>query len=165
MNQRSIASCVTLACLALSGCGPSGAPVVLAPSASVAGHGVENRIDTYVNQARTSMKRGALTRDPRLDSLAREHASQVAAKGKNNHEGFQNRFSRAHQLTGTRVFSENVHGVSAGPDPARRLVEAWLGSKTHRTNIENRLWNRTGIGTHTDDSGTIWAVQVFGAVP
>jgi uncharacterized protein YkwD len=134
-------------------------------SPAVTPTGVENRIGSYVNQARSSMKLGALVRDPALDALAREHALNVAKKGKNHHEGFQSRFARAHEVTGTRVFSENVHMVAAGPDPARRLVEAWLASETHRANIGNRLWNSTGIGTYTDGTGMVWAVQVFGAAP
>lgn len=150
--------------LAAASCvGPSPAP--LPPSSGIAENGVEARIVSFVNTTRVSAGKPALTRNARLDAMARAHAARIAAKGRLTHTGFRSRFDQAHAETGAILFGENAHSVPPGGDPAKRLVEEWLASRIHRNNILGGNWNLTGAGTATDKSGRIWAVQVFASAP
>lgn len=153
-----------LALLAMASCGTPG-PSPLPASSDIAANGVEERIVSYVNAKRHSVRKSTLARNVRLDSLARALAARLANEGRLTHTGFQSRFAQAHAETGATQFAENAHSVPPGGDPARRLVEEWLASRIHRNNILNGSWNLTGVGTATDTSGQIWAVQVFASAP
>ena len=153
-----------LALLAMASCGTP-RPSPLPASSDIAANGVEERIVSYVNAKRHSVRKSTLARNVRLDSLARALAARLANEGRLTHTGFQSRFAQAHAETGATQFAENAHNVPPGGDPARRLVEEWLASRIHRNNILNGSWNLTGVGTATDTSGQIWAVQVFASAP
>ena len=151
-----------LVLLVLTSCGTTGS-APLPASSNIAANGVGERIVSYVNAKRGSVRKPALARNARLDSLARTLAARLAKEGRLSHSGFQARFAQAHAETGATQFAENAHCVPPGGDPARRLVEEWLASRIHRNNILNGSWNLTGVGTATDTTGRIWAVQVFAA--
>lgn len=155
---------VALALLVLTSCGTTGS-APLPASSNIAAEGVEERVVSYVNAKRGSVSKPTLTRNARLDSMARALAARLAEEGQLTHSGFQARFAKAHAETGATQFGENAHCVPPGGDPARRLVEEWLASRIHRNNILNGNWNLTGVGAATDKSGRIWAVQVFASAP
>ncbi len=140
-------------------------PVPSPSSSGIAVKGVEQGIVSRGNSERVSARKPSLARNASLDVLARTLANRMAAEGRLTHAGFESRFQQAHAETGAILFGENAHSVPPGGDPAKRLVEEWLASRIHRNNILNGSWNLTGVGTSTDKSGRIWAVQVFAMAP
>ena len=159
-----------LASLALLAMGPA----VDAVSASSADYGA--RVLELVNAARAEPRRCGwkrfaaappLARSAMLESMAREHAEDMALRRRMEHAGGD---GSTPAERATRIgyrwlrIAENVAAGQATPEDA---VASWLESAGHCANLMDPAYTETGVGVAAATAGedgpvrTYWA-QVFG---
>ncbi len=109
-----------------------------------------------------------LIRRADLDSVARDHAADMAARGYLNHvspEGANpvDRFRRAGVL-GFTLAAENI-GKTNRPHPTREIIDGWIASPAHRENLETPPFNATGIGVARAGDGSFIFTQIYATFP
>lgn len=114
-----------------------GTVAAVAPASDDTGYPL--RMAELVNQYRASHGLAALTIDPTIAGLAREHSAAMAKAGKLNHDDFPARARRS----GLPMCVENV-GWNYGSPKAQ--FEGWRESPGHDRNMLNRQATRVGIG-------------------
>jgi uncharacterized protein YkwD len=132
-----------------------GLALTSAPSANAWSNDDQSLFD-LTNQSRAQNGLGALQYDAALSSVARGWVSQMAGAGVLSHNG--NLASQVgSQVTNdwTRI-GENVGFGST----TTGLEAAFMNSPGHRANILGD-YNRVGIATQRDASGTLWVVVDF----
>jgi uncharacterized protein YkwD len=145
--------------------GASAPPSSSADSASV--DGAPARDDTALTDAlmdalasvRTASGEAALTRDARLDAIARAHAERMVANRELAHDtgdGDPDERLRAAGIA-ARVSGENVAHAASVPLAHTAL---WA-SPSHRANMLSRDFDRVGVAVVRDDRGEVWAVETF----
>jgi uncharacterized protein YkwD len=92
-----------------------------------------------INQYRASKQLPALTRDPRLDTLAANHSQYMATKDDLNHDGFNSRFDQAKMQS----CAENVAWNQV---TAAELVSDWIASPIHDKNLLKASATLVGMG-------------------
>jgi uncharacterized protein YkwD len=98
---------------------------------------------SLVNRYRATAHAGALTIDPNLAALAREHSAAMARAHRLSHDDFQARFRRS----GYAMCVENV-GWNY-PTPSAQL-DAWRASPGHDHNLRDARVTRAGVGVAGD---------------
>jgi uncharacterized protein YkwD len=117
------------------------------------------RVLNLINAARSAAGLDALRSDPRLDRVARHHATHMARSGRLEHETPEGDPQ-------TRVQAVVPHSRFAGENiaQARTLVRAhraiWA-SPSHRGNLLHPRYDSVGVGVVRDASGGWWVCQVF----
>ena len=113
----------------------------------------------YVNQYRQSRRLAPLLISSAASAEALQHSKDMATnKTAFGHSGFNERVKRVESRIGAvRTAGENV---AYGRLTARQVVDGWLKSKAHRTNIEGN-YNLIGIGIAKSKSGTLYFTQLF----
>ena len=101
-----------------------------------------------LNKERTTRGLRKLRRDTRLDLASRRHARSMAARNFFAHGNFVGRIRSANYLRGARSWrvGENIawgSGVLGSPE---EIVDAWMRSPGHRSNILSRGFREIGIG-------------------
>lgn len=139
------------------------------PSATPASAPMDGQAITAILQAvnaqRAKVGSPALVTDPVLQSLAQMHASDMVKHDYFSHTNsagitFQQRIESS-AYTGTTT-AENL-GLTSGP--AVEIVDGWMGSEGHRTNLLNSAYGEVGIGVATgtwQGFSAVFAVAVFG---
>jgi uncharacterized protein YkwD len=120
---------------------------------------METEILKLINAHRATLKLNALVMNEIIRKEARQH-SQNMADGKTafGHDGFSERTSRMRsQISGITATAENV---AAGFSTAQTVVDGWLNSAGHRTNIEGN-YTLSGIGTAKDAKGKLYFTHLF----
>jgi len=129
---------------------------------------LETRLYQQVNAVRARRHLIPLERDPALDSVARAHSADMARRGYLNHvnpEG-QNPLDRmrAAGIEGFSLAAENT-GLTDRHDPNREILQGWIASPLHRSNLHAPPFNRTGIGISRAASGAYYYTQLYMTVP
>jgi uncharacterized protein YkwD len=132
-----------------------------APGEEVAlgARGDDEQLAEMVTSARSSVGLPPLTRDPRLDAVAGDHARRMASKLELAHqldEGGPLERLRAAGLD-ARYAGENVAHASTVVLVHRSL---WA-SPSHRANLLRREFNRIGLAVVRDEHGDAWAVETL----
>jgi uncharacterized protein YkwD len=120
--------------------------------------GVLDDVLTLVNQARHDAGRAPYSAHPQLMWSSRRHSITMAQNQTLTHDGWVDDI-RASGYTGGWL-AENI--AVGYPDPAS-VMQAWMGSTGHRTNILSATYRDIGIGCVVDQNGAIWWTQDFGA--
>lgn len=129
-----------------------------------------NQILSEVNNYRKSIGAAPLSRHSGLDRMAQQHCEflknnrgKFSLYGKNvSHYGFEGRASTARFSMNLDNLGENViAGQRLSGNVAASLVKAWRGSRGHEQNMRQK-WALTGVGVTVDDSGNVYATQLFG---
>jgi hypothetical protein len=126
-----------------------------APSASAIGNDEFSQFD-LTNQSRSQNGLGALQYDAAASDVARAWAAQMSAAGTLSHNG--NLASQISSLV-TNDWSRIGENVGYGQSTTS-LENAFMNSPGHRANILGDF-NRVGIGSVRDASGTLWLVVDF----
>ncbi len=92
-----------------------------------------------INEYRATKRLPALRRDARLDAIAANHSSYMAAKDDLSHEGFNDRFNRADMQS----CAENV---AWNQITAAELVNDWIASAVHDKNLLKAAATKVGMG-------------------
>ena len=125
----------------------------------------ERRAFNVTNEARLKNGLTALTWDPLLCRMAREHSEKMARRGFFSHQtpegyGLKER-ARAAGVQRFKVLGENIAYNEGFDDPAAFAVERWLTSSQHRANILSREFSASAVGTYVGADGRIYFTQVF----
>ena len=132
----------------------------------------EALIIVLVNGQRQQSGLSALSEDPLLTSLAREHSISMVVNDFFSHERYPGDKSFDYgQLPGT-IRGENIAMIPTRqyiPGPYLSLqqvcewaVSAWMGSSGHRENILRPSFTRTGVGVAFSEGGDyLYITQMF----
>lgn len=124
--------------------------VVAVPEAS-AGPG-ESTLVSRINSERTSRGRRAYAVRGDLTSVARTHASRMAARRDIYHNP-----NLGSEVRNWQALAENV---GKGGD-ATSVHNAFMGSSGHRANILSSTYTEVGVGTATGGDGLLYVVEIF----
>jgi uncharacterized protein YkwD len=121
-----------------------------------------------VNDVRAQQHLIALERRGELDAVARAHSEDMAARHYFAHESPEgqnavDRLARA-QVKGFSLAAENL-GVTDRSDPTREILQAWIASEVHRTNLYAPPFNATGIGIARAPNGSLVYTQLYVTYP
>jgi uncharacterized protein YkwD len=112
-----------------------------------------------VNAARQSERLPPLTRDTRLEELARAHAEAMRRAHKTAHDAGDGDLNQRLEQQGLQLAAgENVAHAGSATLAQRAL---WA-SPSHRENLLFPAFDLVGIGVAPDPDGTLWVCQVFG---
>ena len=116
-----------------------------------------------INHVRKKAKLKPLGRVTFLDKIAAEHSKDMSKYGNCDHEGIEGRSDLIQWKSGMSGVGENVCKYPAkgySEQVARGMVRGWMKSPSHRANILNARFKRTGIGIK-QRNGYIYATQIF----
>jgi uncharacterized protein YkwD len=123
----------------------------------------DEQLAQMVTAARGSVGLRPLTRDPRLDAVARDHAQHMASA----HE-------LAHQLDDRgpleRLRAAGVDAADLGENVAHAATvplahRSLWASPSHRANLLRRDFDRIGVAVVRDEHGDAWAVETLTGSP
>jgi len=156
-------------------CNDSGVPVL--PGGSYASE--LDKLFALTNEARAHERRcgnvcyhstGSLTRNSSLDSSADKHAKDMAHTHTLSHDTPAGAiYYPANTKPEDRMRAEGYVGhwygenIARGQANAAEVITDWLESPGHCANIMNPNFKDIGLGHATDDDGTDYWVQDFGA--
>jgi uncharacterized protein YkwD len=136
--------------VAASGSTPS-APTATAARASAA-------LVAATNAERRDAGCAPVRVDEQLPAVAQAHASDMARNGYISHTSQDGTTSRERISEGGYPRA-NAENIASGYPSAAEVMEAWMGSPTHRRNIVDCRFTAIGVGYAAD--GDHW-VQDFG---
>ena len=129
---------------------------------------LEGDLYAGVEQVRSGRHIVGLKRVPALDAVARAHSEDMARRGYLSHDSPEgtNPLQRiqASGFAGFTMAAENI-GQTSRPEPTREIVNGWLNSAVHRTNLYAPAFNATGVGVARTPNGTWIYTQVYVAIP
>ncbi|WP_433826437.1 CAP domain-containing protein [Actinoplanes sp. CA-015351] len=122
---------------------------------------LQNEINRLINIQRVSNGCAALKVDAKLTVAARGHSAFMAQTGTFSHtgRGNSNFVARAKTAGYTSPSAENV---AYGYRTAAQVVNGWMKSPGHRTNIVNCKSKTVGVGAVYSANGTPYYTQDFG---
>jgi uncharacterized protein YkwD len=122
---------------------------------------LENQVRTLINQQRVAHQCRSLTMNETLRTAARAHSADMAAHNNFSHSGTNGStfVQRAAEAGYTRAMAENIAWGFRTP---AAVVDAWMNSPVHRTNILNCAEHTSGIGLAYKSDGTPYWTQDFG---
>ncbi len=113
--------------------------------------------------ARASAGLPSLTRDPRLDAVAQQHARRMAIEQTLAHDAGDGDPAQRMRSAGLEARDEGEN-VAHAPTIAGAHRALW-SSPSHRANILRPDFERTGLGVARDDHGEAWVVEEFSGRP
>lgn len=133
----------------------------LAPAGG--GAGWERGVFEAVNRERVRRRLAELAWDEDLAGVARAHCERMRDLNFFSHTDPE--FGNARQrlrAAGLRWsdWGENLFEEQGMTDPAGSAVKRWMGSATHRRNVLNPAFARTGVGV-VGRGRSYWFTQVF----
>jgi uncharacterized protein YkwD len=129
---------------------------------------LEAELLARVNRVRTEHHLIPLVRRSDLDGVALAHSTDMAQRGYFSHQSPEgenpvDRLQR-HGITDMRLAAENL-GKTTEANPSAQIVESWLRSPDHRSNLLAPALNFTGIGIARGADGSLIYTQVYILVP
>jgi uncharacterized protein YkwD len=129
---------------------------------------LEAHFYAMVNQERVRQHLIPLERDPALDAVARAHSADMARRhylAHVNPEGLDPlQRIQAAGIDGFTLAAENA-GQTDRPEPAREILEGWIASPVHRSNLYAPPFNHTGVGVARASDGTWYFTQLYITMP
>jgi uncharacterized protein YkwD len=122
----------------------------------------DQQILDLVNKERSKVGAKPLKLNEKLDRAADKHSIDQAAHNKMSHSGSNgSKFGDRIKQDGY-LFSSAAENVAAGQKNPMQVMESWMNSSGHRTNILNPQLENIGIGSATSSNGTLFWTQDFG---
>jgi uncharacterized protein YkwD len=142
---------------------------VAANEAPVAGEpDLEAALLEAVNATRAAHHLIPLRRSPALDAVARAHAADMVRRNYLSHHSPEGTDAvarlQADGVDGFSLAAENIGRTNETP-PNQRIMESWLASPTHRTNLLTAAFNTTGLGIVRTPDGALVYTQVYVTYP
>ncbi len=126
---------------------------------------LEHRVLDLINVKRFENGKQPLAWVDAEANAARSHSSDMAANNYLSHADLAGvtMIGRAKEFhfNDWNLLGENIGWISGKGDPALRVVESWMNSKGHRSNILNRKFSESGIGIAISMDGKYYFTQVF----
>ena len=147
-----VVSCLPASSLAQSRRGPA------------ASSGVAADVIKLTNMERTHYRRPALRANPRLMRAAQLQADQMAQASHMAHVLPDAQYPRTEDRIAAADYRWQTVGenVAFGQANAAKVLDSWMHSRGHRTNILNSTFTEMGAGYAVDRTGRPYYVQVFG---
>ncbi len=127
--------------------------------------GFERSVFDLINRKRAEAGLKILVWNDDAAKIARMHSENMANYTFFDHAGrdgkMVNNRADAVGLTKWRSIGENIAYNRGYATPLEFVVESWMKSVGHRTNILNNGWQETGIGIAVTTDGTYYFTQVF----
>ncbi|MEU4693527.1 CAP domain-containing protein [Actinoplanes sp. NPDC023714] len=122
---------------------------------------LQNEINRLINIQRTTHGCAALKVDAKLTTAARGHSAWMAQTGTFSHTGRSNSnfVARSKAAGYAKPSAENI---AWGYRTAAQVVNGWMNSPGHRTNILNCKSKTVGVGAVFSANGTPYYTQDFG---
>ena len=122
---------------------------------------LQTEINRLINVQRTTHGCAALTTDAKLTTAARGHSAYMAQTGTFSHTGRSNSnfVARSKAAGYAKPSAENI---AWGYRTANQVVDGWMKSPGHRTNILNCKSKTVGVGAVYSANGTPYYTQDFG---
>jgi uncharacterized protein YkwD len=142
-------------------------PAVQSAAESRNGPAVASRVAADVvdltNVERSHYRRAALRIDPRLMRAAQLQADQMAQAEHMAHVLPDARYPRTEDRIAAVDYRWYMVGenVAFGQQSAAKVLDSWMHSPGHRTNILNSSFTEMGAGYAVDRTGRPYYVQVF----
>lgn len=114
---------------------------------------------SLLNRSRQKEGLPPLQRDGKLDRIARAHAAAMMAARRAAHDVGQGPPTERVERAGLAVHRVGEN-VASAPTVAR-VHEALWDSPSHRENMLDATFRRTGVALAIDRTGQLWAVQLF----
>jgi len=145
-------------------CGPQTPSLAQSRSRSAAVSSVAADVIKLTNVERTHYRRGALRANARLMRAAQLQADQMAHAGHMAHVLPDARYPRTEDRIAAADYRWQTVGenVAFGQTNAAKVLDSWMHSRGHRTNILNATFTEMGAGYAVDRRGRPYYVQVFG---
>jgi uncharacterized protein YkwD len=130
---------------------------------------VERYIYLYTNKARRQHGLSALDRDEDLAAVARAHSddmlrrnffSHTSPDGKTLKERLAPAMARFGYRAGENIYGGSGHDYSDARLMGRSIVDGWMTSPSHRSNVLNPAYSRLGVGVSARGE-ELRATQVF----
>ncbi len=128
-----------------------------AVAGNVALNGYESDLAQRVNAARTSGGLATLAVTQGTTDLAREWAAALATAGTLSHNPQLGADAERYGSPSWTVLAENV----AFGGSSSSVMNAYMASKPHQTNIMNSKVTAVGVGTAASSDGRVWDTMVF----
>lgn len=147
-------------CGVIQKCAPP-APPVSAPSAPL---NMSSACTDLVNAARVNAGLAPVTMVGSLNQAATDHSTYQAKQQTMTHTGSNG--SDAGQRIEAQGFAWSTYAenVAAGQADCPSVINAWMGSESHRANILNPAITSIGIGAVTGSNGVIyWTMDLAAA--
>ena len=137
------------------------APATAAAPAKATEQTLQNEINRLINVQRTANGCAALTVDAKLTVAARGHSAFMAQTGSFSHTGRSNsNFVVRSKAAG--YAKPSAENIAYGYRTAAQVVNGWMNSPGHRTNILNCKSKTVGVGAVYSANGTPYYTQDFG---
>ena len=112
---------------------------------------LEQGVLSDINSLRAQHGLGPLRISSRLSAAARQHSSEMAARGYFSHDSlngssFDKRISRYYPIGGSRYWSVGENLLWSSPDvDAGGALTMWWNSPEHRKNMLSARWREIGL--------------------
>lgn len=122
---------------------------------------MENQVIKLVNQARVNAGLQPFTANWELSRVARYKSQDMANKGYFNHTSptYGSPFTMM-QNFGIK-FTAAGENIAMGQRTAQEVMNSWMNSPGHRSNILNPSFNQIGVGLAKNSNGTCYWTQQF----
>lgn len=128
------------------------------------GEQIEWFVFDLINAERRKAGLGDVKWDPDLLIIARQHSERLARLGALTHLNEGKTLGERLKESGFRGWTavgENLGQNRGHSNPAKAIVEKWLGSQEHRKNILDPRWEVTAVGVGIDRRGQVYFTQAF----
>lgn len=146
---------------------PTPTPIVPTPTSSAPNFA--EQVVALVNQERTAVGCNPLTMHPQLNQAAYGHSQDMAFNDFFSHTGSDGSTPFDRMLAAGYTYSTAGENIAAGYTSPHGVMEGWMNSPGHRSNILNCAYQHIGVGYyyHANDTGDVnyyhYWTQVFGA--
>lgn len=130
-------------------------------ASTAGGDAATARVLARVNEERAEVGAAPLTRSAKLDAAAAEHAADMVDEGYFSHTGSDGSSVADRATAQGYSWSTVGENIAYGLSDADGVMDLWMNSTGHRTNILNPAF--TEIGIALDNRGVPYWVQVFAA--
>jgi uncharacterized protein YkwD len=124
--------------------------------------GYEAQVVTLVNQERGKAGCAALTVDSRLTTAARGHSQDMAARNYFDHNTPEGVTPWTRITNAGYQFSAAAENIAEGQTTPASVMQAWMNSTGHRTNILNCNLRNIGVGLAYNTQHVPYWTQDFG---
>ncbi|MDI6105220.1 CAP domain-containing protein [Actinoplanes sp. NEAU-A12] len=141
------------------------APAAPAPTTSTPGNSTEQALQTEINRLinvqRSSNGCAALTVNEQLTAAARSHSAWMAQTGTFSHTG-SGGSTFVTRVKAAGYAQPSAENIAMGYRTAAEVVDGWMNSSGHRTNILNCQSKAVGVGVVHAADGSPYYTQNFG---
>ena len=164
MPRQSRRFSLTILVLIVGVCGGTAPSAAQSRRGSAAWSRVAADVVKLTNIERTHYRRPALRTNPRLMRAAQLQADQMAQASQMAHVLPDARYPRTEDRIAAANYRWRTVGenVAFGQPNAAKVLDSWMHSQGHRTNILNSTFTEIGAGYAVDRGGRPYYVQVFG---